>query len=253
MDFPLVCIVPLAFVCEYIDSSLGMGYGTALTPLLLLLGFEPLQVIPAVLLSEFATGMTAAFFHHRAANVNLHPSALDAKVALALSIFAVLGTVASVVLAVRLPAAVLKICIGCIVLSMGVYLLVNFRRRPRFSWTRLTILGTIASFNKGMSGGGYGPLVTGGQIMSGVGVKNAVGITSLSEGVTCLIGVVMYCVLRSDIDWTLAPWLATGALLSVPCAAQTLKRIPERPARLAVVCVILLLGGLTLGKGLVRV
>ncbi len=29
----------LALVCEYVDSSLGMGYGTTLTPLLLAMGF----------------------------------------------------------------------------------------------------------------------------------------------------------------------------------------------------------------------
>ena len=40
----------LAFCCEFVDSSLGMGYGTILTPTLLIMGFEPLMVIPAVLL-----------------------------------------------------------------------------------------------------------------------------------------------------------------------------------------------------------
>ena len=38
-----------AFGCEFIDSSLGMGYGTILTPSLLILGFDPLLVVPAVL------------------------------------------------------------------------------------------------------------------------------------------------------------------------------------------------------------
>ncbi len=48
-----------ALVCEYIDSALGMGYGTTLTPVLLLCGFDPLQIVPAVLLSEFSTGLVA--------------------------------------------------------------------------------------------------------------------------------------------------------------------------------------------------
>jgi len=33
---------------------------------------------------------------------------------------------------------------------------------PSFSWKRLIAIGLISSFNKGISGGGYGPLVTGG-------------------------------------------------------------------------------------------
>ena len=60
MDMRIVLLMPLAFVCEFIDSSLGMGYGTSLTPLLLLMGFEPMQVVPAVLFSEFVSGFTAA-------------------------------------------------------------------------------------------------------------------------------------------------------------------------------------------------
>jgi len=33
----------IAFLCEYTDSTLGMGYGTTMTPILLLMGFEPLD------------------------------------------------------------------------------------------------------------------------------------------------------------------------------------------------------------------
>jgi hypothetical protein len=248
VDEKLILLMPLAFVCEFIDSSLGMGYGTSLTPILLLMGFHPLQVVPAVLLSEFVTGLTAAFFHHSVRNVSFNPRSQATRVAGILSAFAVAGTIASVLIAVRLPANVLKIWIGVIVVGMGVAMLAALNRQPKFSWGKITALGTVASFNKGMSGGGYGPLVMGGQILSGIGVKNAVGITSLSESVTCLVGVIMYFTLKSSADWTLAPWLMAGAVLSVPFAVHTLKRIPEKKAKIAVAVIVLLLGGLTLGK-----
>ena len=51
----------LALGCEYVDSTLGMGYGTTLTPVLLLIGYEPAQIVPSVLLSEFLTGVLAGF------------------------------------------------------------------------------------------------------------------------------------------------------------------------------------------------
>jgi hypothetical protein len=133
---------------------------------------------------------------------------------------------------------------------MGAVILLTLQRKPRFSWIKITTLGTVASFNKGLSGGGYGPLVMGGQLLSGVGVKNAVGITSLAEGVTCLIGVILYSLLDANVDWSLAPWLMAGAVLSVPMAAHTLKRIPERTAKVITAGVILLLGALTLFKAL---
>ncbi len=74
-----IFIIVLAFVCEYIDSSLGMGYGTTLTPILLIMGYSPLQIVPAVLLSELVTGISAAFFHHRFKNANFKIGSVDTK------------------------------------------------------------------------------------------------------------------------------------------------------------------------------
>jgi len=244
----MIFLIPLAFVCEYIDSTLGMGYGTTLTPVLLLMGFEPLHVVPAVLFSEFISGITAACFHHNFKNVNFKLASNDTKIAFVLSSLAVIGTVIAVIAAIKLPANILKIWIGSIVLFMGIFILVTYKRQPRFSWFKISTLGIIASFNKGMSGGGYGPLVMGGQVLSGVGVKNAVGITSLSEGITCLVGVIMYFFLRPQTNWNLAPWLMAGAVLSVPLAAYTLKKIPEKKVKLLTAVVIIILGLLTLQR-----
>jgi len=250
MGMSLFFIMPLAFVCEFIDSSLGMGYGTTLTPLLLLLGFEPLQVVPAVLFSEFVSGITAGFFHHSLRNVDFNPKSQDTKVATALSLAAVIGTIIAVFLAIKLPANTLKIWIGGIIITMGFIILFTFYRKPKFSWTKISIIGVIASFNKGMSGGGYGPLVMGGQLVSGVNVKNAIGITSLSEGITCFVGITFYFFLNSKVDWTLTPWLMAGAILSVPIAAHTVKKASEKKVKFAVATVVLLLGLLTLGKAI---
>jgi len=248
METKYIILLPIAFVCEYVDSSLGMGYGTTLTPLLLLMGFDPLQIVPAVLFSEFVTGITAAFFHHSLNNVNLNLKSQDGKVASMLSIFSGVGTIVAVFLAITLPANILKIWIGIIVLSMGVIILVTWNRQPRFTWKKIAIVGTLASFNKGLSGGGYGPLVMGGQILSGIGVKNAVGITSLAEGVTCLVGIIGYICFKSSVDWSLAPWLMAGAVISVPFAAHTVKRLTEKKMKFAIATVICVLGCLTLYK-----
>lgn len=252
MDIKLFLLMPLAFVCEFIDSSLGMGYGTSLTPILLLMGFEPLQVVPAVLFSEFLSGITAASFHHSVQNVNFKPHSKDTHVAIVLSVFSIVGVIIAVFLAIKLPSQILKIWIGGIVLFMGIFILATFKRKPRFTWRKITILGTIASFNKGISGGGYGPLVMGGQLLSGIGVKNAVAITSLAEGITCFVGITLYFFLTSAVDWTLAPWLMAGAVLSVPLAAHTLKRVPEKGAKIAVAVILTLLGLLTLAKALLQ-
>jgi uncharacterized membrane protein YfcA len=244
-----VFIIILAFLCEYIDSSLGMGYGTTLAPLLLIMGYNPLQVVPAILFSELISGLSAAFFHHRFKNSNFKIGAIDFKVAMVMSACSVLGVLIAVFIALNLPAFYVKLYIGILVLTMGLLILISLKRNFKFSWKKIISLGLLASFNKGISGGGYGPLVTSGQILSGIQSKNAIGITSLAEGLTCLAGVLTYFLFTDHtVDWSLAPYLALGAILSVPLAAYTVKKFSPDKLRLIVGVATLTLGLVTLGK-----
>jgi len=272
----IVAIVVMAFLCEYMDSTLGMGYGTTLTPVFLLMGFSPMQIVPAILLSELVSGLLAGFFHHREGNVDLKPKTADVfkirnmlsplgyietfrktvplhlKVALLLAVCSIAGTVAAVFVAVNIPKFWLKLYIGCLVLSMGIVILICFNRNFKFSWKRISFLGLIASFNKGMSGGGYGPVVTGGQLLSGVEGKSAIGITSLAEGLTCLVGVIAYTLIsKNPVDWKLAPYIIVGAVLSVPLSAKSVKLISERKLKLAIALLTIALGILTIVKTIV--
>lgn len=265
-----LALIIAAFVCEFVDSTLGMGYGTTLTPLFLLMGYEPLQIVPAVLLSELVSGLLAAAMHHRAGNVSWQVDtreaallwgrlrgwgyvqgvartvSLDLRVGLLLAGSGVLGAVAAVLVAVALPKAWLKLYIGVLVLGLGVALLVFLNRRLRFSWRRLSLVGLVAAFNKALSGGGYGPLVTGGQMLAGVEGKNAVGITSFAEGLTCAVGLALYVGLaRTPVDWRLAPYLLIGATLSTPLSALSVRRINVRALKVAVAVLTTALGAVT--------
>ena len=254
LEFAGLCIILIAFVAEYADSTLGMGYGTTLTPVLLLMGFAPLQVVPAVLLSELVTGLLAGVAHHAAGNADLKPAIRNGKslrknvdelgwlgtmrhacprhlkVVLVMAFCSIFGSLAAVFVAVRLPRFYLKLYIGLMVAGIGVYLLLRGRKARRFSWRRITFLGVIASFNKGMSGGGYGPVVTGGQILSGVNGKTAVAVTSLAEGLTCAAAFAAYFFTQAVVDYQLFPYLCVGAVLSVPLSVLSVRRLS--PARL---------------------
>lgn len=242
-------IIILAFVCEYVDSSLGMGYGTTLTPLLMIMGYNPLQIVPAILLSELFTGLTAGFLHHKAKNVNLRFGSKGFKIAMVMAVCSIFGSVIAVFLAIKLPPLYVKLYIGILVFGMGVIILVNANRTFGFSWKKISSFGLLAAFNKGISGGGYGPLVTGGQILSGVNSKNAIGITSLAEGLTCVFGVATYLAFTNHtVEWKLAPSLVVGAMLSVPLAAFTVKKFNPTGLKIIVGVATLILGLLTLGK-----
>jgi len=243
-----LALIILAFFCELIDSSLGMGYGTTLTPVLMIVGFGPLAIIPCVLLSELITGITAGLAHHKAGNVNFKRGSIHLKIALVLATCSIIGATIAVFLALNIPTLWLKTYIGLIVLGMGVIILLTLNKEYKFSWKKITGLGLIASFNKGMSGGGYGPVVTGGQILSGVNGNNAVGITSLAEGLTCIVGVIVFIVSPETVNWGLAPSLVIGAMLSIPFSTFIVKKLPTKTLKIAIGALTLILGSVTLIK-----
>ena len=62
MDPQLIFLCLLATIGEFIDSGLGMMYGTILSPLLILIGYSPEVVIPSILFSQI-------FHHYRVCNL----------------------------------------------------------------------------------------------------------------------------------------------------------------------------------------
>ena len=264
MEFVLYVII--AFVCEFVDSTIGMGYGTTLTPVLLLLGFQPLQVVPAVLFSEFITGVLAGLMHHRVGNVSFDfrrdnrvrkrrlralgyiPRSFDAKVTYVLIVLGICGVLGAVFLSINIPAKIVKGYIGVMILAIGLYIILNINKDKMFSWTKFSVIAALSGFNKGISGGGYGPLVTGGQVVSGRSAKNSIGSTSLAEGLICLVGFLAYMVMRRGICWQLALPLLIGAVLSTPLSALAVKKMPETKLKLIIGVVTMALGILTLKK-----
>lgn len=263
----IISVIICSFLFEYTDATLGMGYGTTLTPVLLILGFAPLQIVPSILLSQLICSLLAAFFHHREGNVNLKPRTMNPKIifrklkslghiesfkrgfprhlkiALLLAACGIIGTITAVIIAVNISQLWLNIYIGFVVLLMGVLILATLNKEYKFSKTKIVFFGLIASFNKGMSGGGYGPLVTGGQILSGITGKNAVGITALAEGLTCAAGVAAYfLVVKKSISWSLAPFIIMGALCSVPFSAISVKKLDTKKLKIAIAIVTIILG-----------
>jgi uncharacterized membrane protein YfcA len=240
----LVFVVALA--CEYLDSSLGMGYGTTLTPLLLLAGFAPLEIVPAILLSEALTGAAAGLLHQRDGNVDFMRDARARRTALLLIVLSAAGAIAAAALAVKVSRETLTLFIAGIVIVMGVVILVTRNRPFRYRPGGVVAIGAVAAFNKGLSGGGYGPLVTAGQVVSGLPSKHAIAITSVAESFTCVIGLAAYLALGREIHWGLTVPLVAGALLSVPIATLTVRRLPEKGMRSIVGVVTLALGVLAL-------
>ena len=238
----------IAFISEYLDSGLGMGYGTALAPILIIMGYNPLKVVPAILISQLITDIAACISHHNLRNVNLKIKSPDLKIALMLGAISSLGVFVSVIIALKIPKWLLTLYIGLLVLAMGILILVTIKKPMRFSWRKIMGISFLAAFNKGISGGGYGPLVMGGQMLSGVSAKNAVGITAFAEAITCFIGFALYLLLGKQIDWRLTGLLIVCATGAVPIAAVTVKQVQSDRLKKYVGVLITILGLFTLLK-----
>ncbi len=227
---------------HYLSVSFGVGYGTAMTPVLLVIGFVPLQAVPAVLLAQLSGGLVGSFSHHQLKNMQLaggsdsNPGpgqaglrnvlrSIDSRVIMILASCGAVGVLAGVLVAVHLPLIILEIYIGVLVLGIGINVLLFRRADSRFSWTRLTAFGLLGAFNKGVSGGGYVPLIAGGQIVSGRETRSAVATTTLSVSLVCLVGFLSYLIVQGDIYWRLAIAAAIGSVLSAPLAALTVRRM----------------------------
>jgi uncharacterized protein len=238
----------IAFFCEYMASSLGMGYGTALAPLMIIMGYDPLKVVSAILISQFCANVAACIAHHHCRNVDLQAGSAEFKTALLLGLMSCIGVIVSVIVAITIPRWIVTLYIGLLVISMGTLILVTRKKTIQYSRRRLLGISILASFNKGISGSGYGPLIMGGQLISGIDPKKAVGIAIAAEALTCFVGFTAYFIQGKAIDWTLVLLLVTAATLAVPLAALTVKRSISDKLKLYVGIVIIILGLVTIAR-----
>jgi hypothetical protein len=135
------------------------------------------------------------------------------------------------------------------VVGIGVFMLVGSRFKVRFRMRNAGILAAVAAFNKAFSGGGYGPLVCGGQVLVGLPVRASVASTAVAEAMVCVAAVVTFYAGGRTIPLFVLLPLVAGSLLSTPASAVTLNRLPQKLVKKLMALAILLLGAYALWQG----
>lgn len=93
-----------------------------------------------------------------------------------------------------------------------------------------------------------------GQLLAGHGTRNAIGVTSLAEGLICAVGFSLYLGLNGGAGWFAENWrfylpIVGGALLAAPIAAWSTRMIAKRiNLRLVIATLTCVLGAWTLVK-----
>ena len=212
---------------EYMDSAGGMGYGTALTPLMLMAGFDPKQVVPCVMITEMVTGLVAGLVHGEFENVEwkLRPMNETTKLVLMVAVTGMIASMISISAVYKifqLHKFWIKLYVTVLLVVMGICSVLTAKTFKKYRPSLMWIFAFVGGFNKGVGGGGYGPVITVGGLLSGVPVKSMVAITSLAEGLTCFAAVVMWFALLSTgvvVDYMLLPSFVIGTILAAGCSA----------------------------------
>jgi hypothetical protein len=224
-------------------------------------------VVPSILLTQAIAGFIAAIGHHRLRNASfsIYRNAIekkrgeslitslkrtitsDSKVVLVVSALGVLASVSAAFVATSIPKAALNTYIGILVLIMGAILV--FRCSFRFSWNKILGIGALSAFNKGLSGGGFGPVVTAGQMISGRPSKSSIGVTTLAEAPICISGFLIYLLRNGMPTWSLVIFLGLGAIVGALIGPHLTAKIKsETKVRLGLGILVSMLGIWTLAK-----
>ena len=231
-------VVLVGLIFEFMDAAAGMGFGTAVGALLLVAGFTPVQVVPTIMIEQALCGLIGTFLHQEFKNVewSFSPMSETIKLWLLISVMGCLATLISIT-AIYSIFAVHKVWIKAYVmltllLMGGVSLFQGISRQEHKYRPRLmTLFGFLAGFNKGIGGGGFGPVVTVGGVLSGVPVKSQLAVTAISEGTVSSFAVIIWFVTLStgtQIDFILLPSMMIAAIGSGIIAPFAVRVFPEK-------------------------
>lgn len=231
-------VVFVAMLFEFMDATAGMGFGTAITPLLLVMGFDPKQIVPVVMIQQGVAGLIGTFLHKEYGNVEWKLKPMSETIRLWFyiaipGILAVLISVSAVYAIFKLAKVWINLYVCALLLGMGaisLYQGVSHRER-KYRPKMMIGFAALAGFNKGVGGGGYGPVVTIGGLLSGVPAKSMMAVTALSEGTVSTFSILVWLAMLTGgvvIDYLLLPSMMIATILSAVVAPWATRVFPER-------------------------
>ena len=269
----LFFIYSVGIIGGFFDSAFGAGFGTLSSAIFLIGGFIPIKFIPLILITQFLFNVFITVIHHLTGNVNLKPKTLNLneifkrlrklgyvesykrgipfhlKIVLILSLCGIAGSLIGVTAIIKLPSIAAKIYIGILIMLLGMKILVSGHKEYNFSWKRIIPFGVLASFNKAFTGGGFGPVLGSGLLLSGIQPQSVPGVTTGVKSFTCLLSILLY-IFAANARVSLQSFLIMflGALTSVPFSLFLIKKINEKKAKFLIAVIFIMLGIVTLAK-----
>jgi uncharacterized membrane protein YfcA len=227
----LIGIFLAGFAAQFIDGTLGMGYGVSSTSLLVAVGLAPAIASASVHTSEIVTTLISGIAHHRLGNVKR-------ELVIALAIPGVIGGVLGAYFLSSIPGKTIKPWVAGLLVVMGGLIVYRFFTRrewgiadKRLSGSRMVILGLVAGFLDAVGGGGWGPVATPSLILSEdsqphevVGSVNLVEFfVTIAEALTFALTIGL-----EAFRWDIVVALLVGGVIAAPIAAWVCRKLPHR-------------------------
>jgi uncharacterized membrane protein YfcA len=223
----------LALFLAFLNDAMGGGYGTLSSPLLLVLGYAPKVVVPAILFSEVISEYWSGLWHMRFRNVNYRTfgiTTIGGVIGIGVAVFAIGMFLTATAAKEYISGVAIVMGLVAIVTSSGI-LRWQAKIREKTNAPLTGALGVICGFNKSSTGGGYGPLSTPGFMLLGLEPARAVGTTIVTKATACLISILLWAAMVG-VDWSVAVPMAVGAFVGAPFASwlnnALRRRIPRR-------------------------
>jgi len=234
-------------LAQFVDGTLGMGFGVTSATVLLYLGVAPVTASAATHAAKLPTTLISGLSHWRAGNVD---KAILARVAIPGAIGGFLGAVVLTTISLASAKAWMSgllIFFGLLIFArfgLGVRLIPTPKNGNTARW--LSPIGVLGGFVDATGGGGWGPVVTPSlmtvtrheprKVVGTVNAAEFVVAVSVSSGF--ITGAA-----HQDIPWIPVLGLVIGGVLVAPIAARLAGRLPHAPMGTLVGGLVVLVNG----------
>lgn len=227
-----IALVLSGLFAGVLAGLLGIGGGTVMVPILLALGYQPIQAVATSSLAIIVTALSGSLQNWRMGR-------LDFKRVLGLGIPAVITVQLGVLLANNLPQRLLLIAFAGL-LMLNIFL-VSLKKQlahreetkqqlsERLNPTLARIItGAIAGFMAGLLGVGGGVIMVPLQMaLLGESIKRAIQ-TSLGVVVLTAIASTIGHAFGGNVVWSAGLILGVGGLISAQLSSRTLPKLPDQ-------------------------
>jgi uncharacterized membrane protein YfcA len=229
----------IGFFAQFIDGTVGMGYGAFSASILIGMGIMPALASASIHTAEIFTTLFSGVSHLKFGNVKK-------EWLLPLIIPGAIGGGLGAWFLASIPGDTIKPFVAGFLLIMGAVMLYRFiptkkasnpsslskaLSHPRVSSKKIPVLGFIAAFFDAVGGGGWGPIATPGLILTeNEEPRKVIGTINLAEFfITIVIAGTFFITLGAgEYDWSMIGMLLIGGVIAAPLAAYLCKRLPAR-------------------------